>query len=178
MKIETIRFNNKQYPKFQSNGFSARFSFPFALEVCKGKGFDIGCNREEWALPGSTPIDIALNEKYHAKNLPFKADFIYSSHCLEHIEDWVSVLDYWCDMLLPEGVIFLYLPDYSQEYWRPWNNRKHCNVFFPKMLMDYFMHKGYENIFVSGVDLNNSFMLFCNKPAVSDKEIDELFSIK
>jgi hypothetical protein len=29
------------------------------------------------------------------------------------------------DALNENGTLFLYLPDYSQEYWRPWNNKKH-----------------------------------------------------
>jgi len=41
--MKTIRFNKKEYPAFQTNGNAARFIMPFAQEVCKGKGLDIGC---------------------------------------------------------------------------------------------------------------------------------------
>jgi len=60
-------------------------------------------------------------------------------------------------------VIFLYLPDYSQEYWRPWNNTKHVNVLDPKIIKDYFESRGMKNIFYSGVDLYNSFAIFAEK---------------
>jgi hypothetical protein len=59
--------------------------------------------------------------------------------------------------------LFLYLPDYSQEYWRPWNNRKHKNIFSQQIIKDYLLQRGYKNIFISGVDLNNSFMVMCEK---------------
>ena len=72
-------------------------------------------------------------------------------------------MDYWYDTIKDGGVLFLYLPDYSQEYWRPWNNRKHFNILTPKIVEDYMLDKGYKNIFVSGIDLNNSFIIFGQK---------------
>jgi hypothetical protein len=53
----------------------------------------------------------------------------------------------------------LYLPDYSQEYWKPWNNRKHLNIFNTQIIEDYMSDNGYKNIFKSGIDLNNAFMI-------------------
>ena len=72
-------------------------------------------------------------------------------------------MDYWYSKLNQGGVLFLYLPDYSQEYWRPWNNRKHVNIFTPVIIEDYMKDKGYKNIFKSGVDLNNAFMIMGEK---------------
>ena len=56
-----------------------------------------------------------------------------------------------------------YLPDYSQEYWRPWNNRKHHHIFTPEIIKDYMIANGYNNVFTSGVDLNSSFMVVGEK---------------
>ena len=92
-----------------------------------------------------------------------EVDYIFSSHCLEHINDWVATLNYWSTKIKEGGVIFLYLPDYSQEYWRPWNNRKHVNIFKPEYIKDYFIDKGFKKIFVSGVDLYNSFAIMVEK---------------
>lgn len=162
--IELIEFKNNKYPKFQSEGNAAKFAIPYALNVCKGFGYDIGCNRVEWSLPGSIPIDLSFNDGFNASNLPKKnVDYIFSSHCLEHIPNWVEVMDYWYDVLNVEGTLFLYLPDYSQEYWRPWNNKKHVNMFSPEIIKNYMEDKGYKNIFISGVDLNNSFMCMGEK---------------
>lgn len=167
MSIKTIEFKGKKYPDFQASHFAARFAFPFAKEVCKGDGFDIGTGKVEWALPGSIPIDLAINE-YDAMHLPphLKPDYIFSSHCLEHINDWVGVLNYWTEKLRAGGTLFLYLPSVTQGYWRPWNNRKHVNILDPLHLRMYLEDSGqYKNIFVSGVDLNNSFMVMAEKVA-------------
>ena len=51
--ISTIEYKGEVYPSFQASGFAARFAFPFAKEVCHGIGFDIGCAKREWALPGA-----------------------------------------------------------------------------------------------------------------------------
>jgi len=162
--IDVIEFNGKIYPNFQTKGYASKFASPFALEVCKGVGYDIGCMKKEWSLHGSIPIDITFDDGYHATNLPKNnVDFIFSSHCLEHLENWVDVMDYWYDTLKVGGVLFLYLPDYSQEYWRPWNNKKHKNILTPEIINDYMTHKGYKKIFKSEKDLLNSFMIMEEK---------------
>lgn len=162
--IETILYKNKRYPKFQAEGNAAQFAMPFAKHFCKGVGYDIGCNRREWALEGAIPIDLNFNDGWDALNLPVhKVDYIFSSHCLEHIPDWVSVMDYWYSVLKPGGVLFLYLPHYNQEYWRPWNNLKHLHSFNPQMIIDFMVDRGYNNVFNSERDLNDSFMIVGEK---------------
>lgn len=157
--MKLIEFNGVKYPEFQSMGNASQFAIPFAKHICDGVGYDIGCMKEEWSFPGSIPIDLDFNDPYDANNLPKEeVDYIFSSHCLEHVDDWVKTMDYWYTQLRCGGTLFLYLPDYSQEYWRPWNNRKHKHIFTPKILEDYMKNKQYKNIFVSGIDLNNSFM--------------------
>lgn len=161
--IETITHLEKLYPSFQSVGNAAQFAIPFAKHVCTGNGVDVGCNRTEWAFPGAICVDPAINE-YDALNFPGEnLDYIFSSHCLEHLPNWVDVLDYWTSKLKSTGVLFLYLPDYSQTYWRPWHNRKHLNIFTPEIIFDYMHDNGYKNIFKSGVDLNNAFMVMGEK---------------
>jgi hypothetical protein len=161
--ITTINYNGFNYPEFQTQGNAAQFAIPYAKHVCNGIGIDVGCNREEWAYPGAIMVDPAINE-YDALNFPYdNLDYVFSSHCLEHLNDWVDVLDFWTSRLKPEGTLFLYLPDYSQVYWRPWNNRKHLNIFTPEIIADYMEASGYTNVFKSGVDLNNAFMVMGQK---------------
>jgi len=194
--IETVDYKDNIYPKFQTEGFASQFAIPFAKNVCKGIGVDVGCNRIEWMFGGdilktvnynqplvslyddwkdralvseyssnSFPIDPNIN-KYDALNFPVGCDgldYIFSSHCLEHLSDWVSVLDYWTSKIKTGGVLFLYLPDYSQVYWRPWNNRKHLNIFSAQIVEDYLLDRGYKKIFKSGVDMNNAFMIMAEK---------------
>jgi SAM-dependent methyltransferase len=161
--ITTINYKGKLYPEFQTQGNAAQFAIPFAKHVCNGIGIDVGCNRLEWAFPGAIPVDPIINE-YDALNFPYEnLDYIFSSHCLEHLNSWVEVLNLWTSRLKTGGTLFLYLPDYSQVYWRPWNNRKHLNIFTPDIIADYMSESGYTNIFKSAVDLNNAFIVMGQK---------------
>lgn len=160
--IDTITFKNINYPKFQSMGFASQFAIPYAQHVCSGVGYDIGCNREEWKFPGAIPIDWTFGSD--ALELPEgEVDYIFSSHCLEHLPHWVDALDHWSSRLKSGGTMFLYLPHRSQEYWLPWNNRKHVHVFDQDMIRKYFEDNNYKNIFVGGTDLNNAFMVMAEK---------------
>lgn len=159
--IKTIQHNGNIYPAFQAEGNAAKFAIPFAKEVIPegSTGFDIGCNRKEWAYPNAITVDPVIDPTFDAYNLPpLTVDFIFSSHCLEHLPNWVDALDYWKTKLHVGGILFLYLPDYSQSYWRVWNNRKHIHTFTPQIIRDYLTERGWGNVFVSGVDLNNSFI--------------------
>lgn len=177
--MKTIEYKNKIYPAIQGEGNAAQYAIPFAKKFCQGVGYDIGCNRLEWAFPGAQAIDLLFNDGWDAYNLPEKqVDYIFSSHCLEHLPNWVDALDYWTSKLkIPYqtlnkdgtvgvhngGILFLYLPHYSQEYWRPWNNRKHLHSFVPETIIDYMTDRGYKNIFYSERDLLNSFMVVGEK---------------
>ena len=157
--IDFVNYRGEKYPNFQTMGNASQFAIPFAKYFCKGFGYDIGCMRKEWSFPGSFPIDLSFDDEWEANNLPPQIpNYIFSSHCLEHVDDWVSTMDYWYSRLQEESVLFLYLPDFSQKYWRPWNNRKHKHVLMPEIINDYMFDKGYKNIFLSGIDLNNSFI--------------------
>ena len=162
--MELIEYKNKLYPKMQSLGHASQFAIPYALHFCKGRGYDIGCKKLEWSLPGSIPVDIVFDDPWEAYNLPDElVDYIFSSHCLEHLDNWLQALEYWTGKIKVGGCLFLYLPDYNQEYWRPWNNRKHKHVLTLEIVYDYMMHLGFENIFVGNRDLNDSFMIVGKK---------------
>ncbi len=166
MSISCITYDGISYPAFQAEGNAAQFAIPFAQQVCSGTGYDIGCPREEWSFPGAIMVDSSSEDEYHAMNLPDgQVDYIFSSHCLEHTDDWVASMDYWYSKLVPGGVLFLYLPHYSQVYWRPWNNRKHKHSFTMPLIRDYMEAKGYTKVHgSSGADLNGSFMIMGEKP--------------
>ena len=191
--IETIKFQDKSYPKFQSEHFAAQFVFPFADKILKGIGFDIGYKKIRWILSNTKERDVIGVEnnrelrwnsskadeliatmrteetKFDACFLPVfddPIDFIFSSHCLEHIAaPPFEVLNYWYTQLATEGgALFLYLPDFSQKYWRPWHNSKHKHVITRKIIKTYLNESGkWTNVFVSGVDLNNSFVAIAEK---------------
>ena len=115
----------------------------------------------------SINIDIDIDDPWDAYNLPdLEVDYIFSSHCLEHLPDWVGALDYWNSKLKIGGILFLYLPHKSQKYWNPWNNRKHYHMFSSSQFNKYFKSKSknWTNTFVTkGHDLNNSFYCVAKK---------------
>ena len=101
---------------------------------------------------------------WDANNLPEKkVDYIFSSHCLEHVDDWAGTLLYWTEKICSGGTLFLYLPHYDQKYWRPWNNRKHKHAFVPEMIVDFMEENGYTNVLSSQRDLNHSFIVVGEK---------------
>jgi hypothetical protein len=160
--MDLIIFKDDKYPKFQSYGNASQFSIPYAIHYCKGYGYDIGFCKEEWKLPNSRGIDLSLNDGYDANNLPEElVDYIYSSHCLEHVDNWSDTLEYWISKIKKNGILFLYLPDFSQKYWRPWNNKKHKHCLSVDIVKQFLIDHNMKNIFVSGIDLNNSFMIVC-----------------
>lgn len=162
--MELITYNNEKYPHFQTIGNASQFAIPYAKHYCKGVGYDIGFCKEEWKFPNAIGIDLCLNNGYHANNLPNNnVDYIYSSHCLEHVPEWIPTLEYWISNIKSGGILFLYLPDISQKYWRPWNNRKHKHCITREIMNDFLIDHNMKNIFISGVDLNNSFMVVCEK---------------
>lgn len=163
--MKTINFKGINYPYFQSEGFAAQFAFPFAQKVCTGIGVDVGCMKKEWSFPNSIPVDISFPDGLHALNLPDNLDYIFSSHCLEHLENWVTALEYWHSRLKIGGHLFLYLPDMNaQVYWRPWHNRKHVHYLFPELMRLYAKDSGiWENVFVSDTDPNSSFYFIAEK---------------
>ena len=172
--MKFLRFKDKNYPLYTAEGNAAQFILPFAKYFCKGEGYDIGCAKEEWSIPGATLVDI--NHKFNtldAYNLPSKkVDYIFSSHCLEHLHDWVYALEYWIFNLKINGNLLLYLPHYNQEYWRPWYNRKHNYAFTEQILRDFFnQHKDIckETLIITGQDLNYSFAVYAKK--ISEKII-------
>lgn len=162
---ETIEYDGDKYLKFQASGNASQFALPFAKHFCKGFGFDIGYCKEEWKLPGAVGIDHDPTG-WNAMNLPvkgIKVDYIYSSHCLEHLVDWVAAIEYWSTVLPTGGVLFLYLPHPDQKYWNPWNNRKHFHVLHPQDVKNCMKKFGFIDIFVSEKDLNHSYMIVGKK---------------
>jgi len=163
--IEIVEFEKDKYPKYNTEGNASQFAIPFALHVCKGEGYDIGYCKKEWKYPGAQGIDLNDDDEWHALNLPDKkVDYIYSSHCLEHLPNWVSALDYWIDHLSENGTLFMYLPHKDQKYWKPWNNRKHVHCLDENIIENYLQcRKDLKNIFVGKRDLNWSFMVMAEK---------------
>lgn len=75
-----------------------------------------------WPLPGSIPVDVWRGLGMGRSVMGFEdgsLDYVFSSHCLEHIENWREALGEWVRKLKPSGIIFLYLPHPDCAIWHP-----------------------------------------------------------
>jgi len=84
-------------------------------------------------------------------------DYIFSSHCLEHLADPISALEYWKTKIRKGGVLFLYLPHPEMEYWLPQNNRKHLHSWYPEDMVKIINDLGFTDVIYSERDLEWSF---------------------
>jgi SAM-dependent methyltransferase len=155
--MKFFKYKNKTYPDYIRRGNAVENIETFAKKFCKGKGLDIG-GTEKWKLPGSIAINEIFTDGLDAHNLPEgQFDYIFSSHCLEHIENYSSTLKYWKSKIKKGGVLFLYLPHPDMEYWLPQNCEKHIHKFEPATIEKLLTDLGFRNVIVTGRDLYWSF---------------------
>jgi len=162
MTDDLFYYKGQAYPNLIKNGNHQQYIRPIAEQVCKGVGIDIGSNRKEWALPGvKDMVDIEFDAPWNdAFKIPVDDatyDFVFSSHCLEHLGDYYSALEEWTRILKPGGVMLLYLPHRNMEYWWPQNNRKHRRICHAEEIKSDLFRLGFEHTLASGCDLAYSF---------------------
>jgi ADP-heptose:LPS heptosyltransferase/predicted SAM-dependent methyltransferase len=115
----------------------------------RGHGLDIGCgpyktfahfigvdNGHHWGLKGvNLPVETA-------EKLPLVAsqscDFVFSSHLLEHIQDYKAALKEWWRVLKVGGYLCLYLPhkDFYPNVGQAGANPDHKHDFVPSDIVD------------------------------------------
>lgn len=152
-------YKGRFYPDYLKNGDAVGHIKKIAEHFCVGKGLDIG-GFYKWSLPGAIPINISDKIlKYDAYKLPKydELDYIFSSHCLEHLENPIHALEYWKTKLRSGGVMFLYLPHPDMEYWLPQNNKKHLHSWHPCDMVKIMEDIGYKDILFSERDMYWSF---------------------
>lgn len=120
----------------------------FFLNYMYGKGLDIGFSGYK---KGTVPIlDGAIGVDtnypgYDGVNLPFddnSQDYVYSSHCLEHVSDYRSVIQDWYRVTKPGGYIITVVPHrdlYEKKLHLPslWN-ADHERFYTPASLLKEF----------------------------------------
>lgn len=167
--MDIVTFRDRDYPDFITKGNHAQFILPVAKYVIgdRNLGVDIGCKFVDWSFPGSIPVDTGIDDPYHALHLPKHGslNYIFSSHCLEHIEDWERVLEYWHDSLAKNGVLFLYLPHTDCEYWDVnfMPTKRHVNNLNPEIVSYVMSRVGFKNVFKSERDAAYSFCVYGEK---------------
>ncbi|MBI3090857.1 MAG: methyltransferase domain-containing protein [Candidatus Tectomicrobia bacterium] len=114
------RYKARFYPDYLTIGGAAHAIFRVASPLCKGNGIDIGAGL--WPFPGAIPVDVWRGRGVGKSCSDFvnaSLDYIFSSHCLEHIEHWHEALREWIRKLTIGGIVFLYLPHPDCAIWRP-----------------------------------------------------------
>ena len=112
------------YPGYLHQGDAAAFCLYHARRYCIGQGVDIGAGHTPF--PGARPIENHPKENaYHLLEENQSLDYVFSSHCLEHLAHWEQALSEWQRVLRPGGILYLYLPHPACRMWRPEVLRDH-----------------------------------------------------
>lgn len=119
-----------------------RFRDPlFAERYFVGQGIDIGSGPDPlsrqmgfWpALKACDEWDIDDGDAQLMEGVPNESyQFVYSSHCLEHVIDPSATLRRWWELIVPGGHLILAIPDedlYEQGEWPPTFNTDHKHTF-------------------------------------------------
>lgn len=164
-----FKYKGGNYPDYLKTGNACQFIAPIALQFCKGDGLDIGAG--QWPLHGATPHEIKNGGK--AEDLPDKQyDYLFSSHCLEHLVNPVQALEHWKTRLKPDGVLFLYLPHPEMEYWLPQNCRKHLHSWRPADMAKILRDIGFSDVLYSERDLMWSFAIVGTNKDLNAEQTD------
>lgn len=125
--------------------FKDKIKSGFFRKYMSGKGLDIGFagygTGAKPILPGAIGVDTNY-PGYDGNRLPFddnSQDYIYSSHCLEHIENHYLALSQWHRVTKVGGYIVIVVPHqylYEKQADKPsrWNT-DHKNFYTPRGLL-------------------------------------------
>ncbi len=146
--------NSKKYPEYLQSGTALRYIHPIAEIYCQGKGLDIGGGSTPFKNARNIDPDFTYNNDANivyenALNINEKdnsQDFIFSSHCLEHLEKPFKSLREFKRVLKNGGIIFLYLPHPGNEMWLKENLEFHLWQPTPKKILRMFKCLNIETI--------------------------------
>jgi SAM-dependent methyltransferase len=84
---------------------------PVEIQAIQGSGIDIGCGLDP-VTPNARRFDIEHGDaNIVSQYVKEQFDFVYSSHCLEHMQDpRKTILDWW-KLVKPRGYLFVVVPD-------------------------------------------------------------------
>lgn len=140
-------YKGELYPDYLNNGNACQFIAEKALIHCKGKGIDVGA--DNWPLPGAIPVyDEPHQNAYKLYAFADNSlDYVFSSHCLEHLDQWEEALSLWISKLKTGGILFLYLPHESMKLWNPggaWVGKGHKWKPTHEILLPFLSEHGIE----------------------------------
>jgi SAM-dependent methyltransferase len=151
-----FEYGGSLYPEYLKHGNACQFITPIAQQFCHGVGLDVGAGK--WPLPGAQPVE--WKDGGDAMHLPAgRFDYIFSSHCLEHLQDPIAALEHWRSRLKEGAPLVLYLPHPDMAYWLPQNCRKHLHSWSPAAMARIVRDLGFSRVIHSERDLAWSFVV-------------------
>jgi hypothetical protein len=132
----------KRYPDFMNTGNAAEWIKGKAKIYLKSNFVDVGCSA--WPIPNGIPVDVGNRQIIEQAPDGFYSG-VFSSHCLEHIQDWEQELTLWHRIIRKGSVMFLYLPHPRCEPWQAltgsWVGKNHVWNPEPVTLVRYLKEK-------------------------------------
>lgn len=148
------QYDGRIFPTYLKTGNACQHAAPAAQHFCRGNGVDVGAGY--WPLPGAQPVE--LRDGGDALSVPGASlDYVFSSHCLEHLADPVAALLHWKSKLRSGGVLYLYLPHPDMTYWLPQTCRKHLHQWWPEDMARLVRDLGFIDVLQSERDMYWSF---------------------
>lgn len=130
-----------------SKGFEVRKCRERIVEYLHGTVLDFGCGNEKVCFnavgidfdsdKAELKLDLSNIKSYRFFGNDI-ADVVFSSHFLEDIIDYKSVIKEWWRILKPEGHLILYLPhkDFYPNIGQPGANTRHKHDFIPSDIIE------------------------------------------
>ena len=118
--------------KETSKAIARRLADPLFMRATRGHGIDIGAGTDPLNANGEFGADCvvdAFDRKDGDANRLDKCvvnesyDFIYSSHCLEHMDSWKIALRAWLRVLKWFGYGVIMVPDFDLYEQRQWPSK-------------------------------------------------------
>ncbi|NCY22868.1 class I SAM-dependent methyltransferase, partial [bacterium] len=79
--------------------------------ILRGKGIDIGCGADP-VTQDAQRFDLQHGDANKiTQHVKEQFDFVFSSHCLEHMHDPQDALREWFQLVKPGGHLFFIVPD-------------------------------------------------------------------
>ena len=132
----------RQYKGETSKSFERRRKEGFFELYCQGEGLDIGYGSDP-LLPTCSGWDSRNGDAQYLRGVEDESfDFVYSSHCLEHMDDVRVALQNWFRVVKRGGYLILAVPDrdlYEKKNTLPsrWNSdHKHMFLLGKKEMPD------------------------------------------
>lgn len=117
--------------KETSKSFSKRLSLGHFDKYLKGHGIDIGAGSDPLVINNGSvrSWDLVDGDGTFLDGVADSSfDFVYSSHCLEHLQHPFLALENWSRVLKSGGYLYIVVPDYTlyeKEKWPSKFNKDH-----------------------------------------------------